>query len=113
MIGGFLFALLSGNGDPGAPVPPPDPDPDVPPLGPPTNVSMYTYSGSKVGVQWDNADSYSDIRVYRSPSTFLTQQANSGLTTQSWDSGSTNPASLGVSHINDGIETEIVWGGLA
>lgn len=79
---------------------------DLPP-NPPTGVTAYTYSGTKLGVSWTNAESL-PVRCYRNGGLVITQPTG----TAAWDSGYTS-GTLGVSHYDSttGQESSIVTPG--
>lgn len=66
---------------------------DLPP-DPPIDVTQYTYSGTKIGLEWVNAESL-PVRCYRNGVLVTTKTAG----TTAWDSGYTS-GSLAVSHYN-------------
>jgi hypothetical protein len=79
---------------------------DLPPSEP-INVTTYTYSGTKIGVEWTNTESMS-IRCYRNNVLQTTKPAG----TTNWDTGQTS-GSFAVSHYNSstGQESEKVGAG--
>lgn len=79
---------------------------DLPPE-PPADVTQYTYSGTKIGLEWTNTESL-PVRCYRNGVLVSTKLAG----TTAWDSGYTS-GSLAVSHYNSstGQESELAGPG--
>lgn len=67
---------------------------------PPTDVSQYTYSGTKIGLEWTNTEAMS-IRCYRNGTLSVTKPAG----TTAWDSGYTS-GELEVAHYNSSTGQE-------
>lgn len=72
---------------------------DLPP-DPPTDVEQYVYSGTKIGLEWVNAESL-PVRCYRNSVLATTKPAG----TTAWDSGYTS-GELEVAHYNSSTGQE-------
>jgi hypothetical protein len=83
---------------------------DLPP-NEPTGVTTYTYSGTKIGVEWNSHSNYTRCYKLVSGSYVLQTTKNPGVT--NWDTGQTS-GSFGVSAYNSssGQESDIVSAGL-